>query len=249
MRGRCPGSAAPTTPAARRPADHRGHAARARAARQLAARRCEAVRRRRVRQRREEPHRRRSTTACCPRPDAVARAQVPRVHRTACPAASALCRDEFRKAFEIYPDFALTAAEDGHPIWGRSTATCARSSSPSARRRARKRRLHARSARPSRCCRTAWSKYDAGDYAAAHTPARVRAQGRACKDKTDQVRAIEAHRLHACACRRSSAQCRAEFVKIYDVDPDFDLTPAEAGHPSWTQAPSPRAKAQAQKRR
>ena len=28
------------------------------------------------------------------------------------------CRDEFRKAFEIYPDFALTPAEDGHPIWG-----------------------------------------------------------------------------------------------------------------------------------
>src|SRR5690349_23875985 len=30
----------------------------------------------------------------------------------------AQCRDEFRKAFEIYPDFALTPAEDGHPIWG-----------------------------------------------------------------------------------------------------------------------------------
>src|SRR3954468_12190183 len=29
-----------------------------------------------------------------------------------------LCRDEFRKAFEIYPEFALTAPEDGHPIWG-----------------------------------------------------------------------------------------------------------------------------------
>src|SRR6476659_4167087 len=29
-----------------------------------------------------------------------------------------LCRDEFRKAFEIYPEFALTPAEDGHPIWG-----------------------------------------------------------------------------------------------------------------------------------
>src|ERR1051326_5719312 len=29
-----------------------------------------------------------------------------------------LCRDEFRKAFEIYPDFSLTPAEDGHPIWG-----------------------------------------------------------------------------------------------------------------------------------
>ena len=30
----------------------------------------------------------------------------------------AQCRDEFRRAFEIYPEFALTAAEDGHPIWG-----------------------------------------------------------------------------------------------------------------------------------
>src|SRR6185503_16363836 len=29
-----------------------------------------------------------------------------------------LCRDEFRKAFEIYPDFALSPAEDGHPICG-----------------------------------------------------------------------------------------------------------------------------------
>src|ERR1700750_2643869 len=28
------------------------------------------------------------------------------------------CRAEFRKAFEINPDFALTPAEDGHPIWG-----------------------------------------------------------------------------------------------------------------------------------
>src|SRR5512140_201801 len=30
----------------------------------------------------------------------------------------AACRDEFRKAFEINPEFALTPAEDGHPIWG-----------------------------------------------------------------------------------------------------------------------------------
>ena len=30
----------------------------------------------------------------------------------------AQCADEFRKAFEIDPAFALTPAEDGHPIWG-----------------------------------------------------------------------------------------------------------------------------------
>ena len=29
-----------------------------------------------------------------------------------------LCRDEFRKAFEIYSDFSLSPAEEGHPSWG-----------------------------------------------------------------------------------------------------------------------------------
>jgi hypothetical protein len=42
------------------------------------------------------------------------------------------------------------------------------------------------------------------------------------------------------------AACRAEFVSIYEVDKDFDLTPAEAGHPSWTKTFAA-AKAQAKK--
>jgi len=40
--------------------------------------------------------------------------------------------------------------------------------------------------------------------------------------------------------------CRQTFVRIYDVDPNFDLTPAEAGHPSWTRTFA-QAKAQAKK--
>ncbi|MBT9566693.1 MAG: TssQ family T6SS-associated lipoprotein [Thiobacillus sp.] len=28
------------------------------------------------------------------------------------------CRDEFRKALALDPDFALTPAESGHPLWG-----------------------------------------------------------------------------------------------------------------------------------
>lgn len=28
------------------------------------------------------------------------------------------CRDEFRKALELNPDFELTPAESGHPLWG-----------------------------------------------------------------------------------------------------------------------------------
>ena len=35
-------------------------------------------------------------------------------------------------------------------------------------------------------------------------------------------------------------------MKIYDVDPSFDLTPAEAGHPSWPKTCA-QAKAQARK--
>jgi hypothetical protein len=34
--------------------------------------------------------------------------------------------------------------------------------------------------------------------------------------------------------QRRYKECRAEFIRIYDVDPNFDLAPAEAGHPSWT---------------
>jgi len=41
--------------------------------------------------------------------------------------------------------------------------------------------------------------------------------------------------------------CRAEFLKIYEIEPAFDLTPAEAGHPSWTKTFAS-AKAEAKKR-
>jgi hypothetical protein len=40
--------------------------------------------------------------------------------------------------------------------------------------------------------------------------------------------------------------CRAAFIKIYEVDPEFDLSPAEAGHPSWARTFAG-AKAQAKK--
>ena len=49
----------------------------------------------------------------------------------------------------------------------------------------------------------------------------------------DQVRALKHAAFCLCLLNRYPA-CRAEFIRIYDIDPDFDLTPAEAGHPSWT---------------
>ena len=62
--------------------------------------------------------------------------------------------------------------------------------------------------------------------------------------------------LAFCLCLQAKyRECRHEFITIYDVDPDFDLTPAEAGHPSWThtfaggqgQPPSARCAAKAAK--
>lgn len=46
---------------------------------------------------------------------------------------------------------------------------------------------------------------------------------------------VAAHKYLAfmyCAQSREKA-CRDEFRKVLDLNPDFQLTPAESGHPSW----------------
>lgn len=46
---------------------------------------------------------------------------------------------------------------------------------------------------------------------------------------------VEAHKLAAfsyCLTNRISL-CRAEFTKILDIAPQFELSPAERGHPIW----------------
>jgi hypothetical protein len=87
-------------------------------------------------------------------------------------------------------------------------------------------------------------KYDSGDYDAA---LRLLEQSlkEGLKDKNDQVRAMKFVAFSNCLKERY-ATCRASFIKIYEVNPDFDLTPAEAGHPSWTKTFAA-AKAQAKK--
>lgn len=143
-----------------------------------------------------------------------------------------LCRDEFRKAFEINPEFALTPAEDGHPIWGpvyrnvrtqliaeREAATTV-SSAPAPTNKAQQ------------LLADGMVKYDAGEYDAARKLLEA-ALTEGLKDKGNQVRAMKFIAFSDCLERRYK-ECRAQFTRIYDVDPNFDLTPAEAGHPSWT---------------
>jgi hypothetical protein len=156
-----------------------------------------------------------------------------------------LCRDEFRKAFEIYPEFALTAAEDGHPVWGpvysnvRTQLVAEREAAA-----ARKSSGFMSLGKAEQMLADGMVKYDAGDYPAAHALYQS-ALKEGLKSTEDQVRAMKYTAFTLCLTEKYS-QCRAEFVKIYDVNPRFDLTPAEAGHPSWTRTFAS-AKAQALK--
>lgn len=153
-----------------------------------------------------------------------------------------LCRDEFRKAFEIYPEFSLSSAEDGHPSWGPVYRTVR--TQLIAEREAAVRKPLIPLARAEQMLSEGIVKYDAGDYPAANTLLE-NALKEGLKTKEDQVRAMK-HVAFTLCLQNKIAPCRAEFVKIYSVDPDFDLTPAEAGHPSWTNTFA-RAKAQAKK--
>ena len=184
-----------------------------------------------------------------PRPAREGRAgprpQAPRVHPLRLGPRAAVRRPSSASAFEIDPDFALTPAEDGHPIWGpvyrtvRATLIAereaaagqaqgvARQGRADARRRAgevRRRRVRRGAQRSSR-----------------------RRCKEGLKEKKDQVRALKYSAFCLCLLDRYPA-CRAEFIKIYDVDPELRPgTPAEAGHPSWTKTFAG-AKAQAKRR-
>lgn len=50
--------------------------------------------------------------------------------------------------------------------------------------------------------------------------------------KSDKVAAHKYLAFMHCAQSRERA-CRDEFRKALELDPDFELTPAEAGHPLW----------------
>lgn len=142
----------------------------------------------------------------------------------------AQCAAEFRKAFEIDQAFALTPAEDGHPIWGPVYRTVR--ATLIAEREAAQGKPRAALPKAEQLLVDGIVKYEAGEFPEAHKLLED-ALKEGLKEKKDQVRA---HKYAAfCLCLQSKwPACRAEFIKIYDVDPEFDLTPAEAGHPSWT---------------
>jgi tetratricopeptide (TPR) repeat protein len=154
------------------------------------------------------------------------------------------CRDEFRKAFEIYPEFSLAPNEDGHPIWGpvyRNVRTQLIMEREAAQTRTR---TVIPLSRAEQMLADGLVTYSSGDYDGA-----IRTLEGALKEgvpeKADRVRAMK-HIAFSLCLKQKYRECRAQFVKIYEVDAAFDLTPAEVGHPSWSRTFAA-AKAQAKK--
>jgi tetratricopeptide (TPR) repeat protein len=146
-------------------------------------------------------------------------------------ARDASCRAEFRRAFEINPEFALSPAEDGHPIWG-PVYRDVRTQLIAEREASQGRKPSTKLGKAEQMLAEGMLKYDAGDYDASLTVLEA-AIKEGLKEKPDQVRAMKHVAFNLCL-REKWRDCRAAFMRIYEVDPDFDLTPAEAGHPSWT---------------
>ena len=73
-------------------------------------------------------------------------------------------------------------------------------------------------------------QYEAGQYKRAAATLQ-----QALEQNLAPARRVSAHKHLAfiyCTSNRV-AQCRNEFSKAIEVDPRFDLAPAEAGHPHW----------------
>lgn len=73
--------------------------------------------------------------------------------------------------------------------------------------------------------------YEDGDYQTALIMLR-KAQEMGLEDKRDQVTAHKYLAFIHCVSGREK-QCREEFRKTLQIDPGFELKPAEAGHPVW----------------
>jgi hypothetical protein len=88
------------------------------------------------------------------------------------------------------------------------------------------------------------AKYAAGNFDAAHKQF-VAALKLGLASRQDQITALK-HSAFCLCLLEKKISCRSEFGKIFAIDPNFDLAPAEAGHPSWSK-PFADAKKRAQR--
>ena len=140
------------------------------------------------------------------------------------------CKEEFDKMLTLDPKFDLSAAEAGHPTWGpvfrlvRTEIELRKSGRtfPVAKSKVL--------TSGEKSMLDAMKAYDDADY-----PKAIKSFQDALKETLTNADRVAAHKFIAfsyCLTNRMSL-CRAEFEPIFKLDANFDLEPAEAGHPSW----------------
>ena len=141
-----------------------------------------------------------------------------------------VCKEEFEKAFVLDPNFDLTPAEAGHPTWGPifrlvKTEIELRKSGKSLPAQVVK-----VPAPGEKLVADAMKSYEDGDY-----PKAIKLFQDSLKETlvpADQIQALKYTAFSYCLTNRLTL-CRAEFEKILQLNPAFELEAAEAGHPSW----------------
>lgn len=141
-----------------------------------------------------------------------------------------ICKEEFEKAFALDPNFELSPAEVGHPTWG----PIFRLVKAEMELKKSGRSLPVVPVKPptagEKILAEAMKAYDDADYNKA-----IKLFQDAAKEAlppADQIRALKFTAFSYCLTNRMSL-CRAEFERILQLDPAFELEAAEAGHPSW----------------
>jgi Tfp pilus assembly protein PilF len=139
------------------------------------------------------------------------------------------CKEEFEKVITLDPKFDLTPAEAGHPIWGpiyRLTKTEIELRKSGRALPAITKPLTA----GEKLIQDGMKNYDDADYNKS-----IKSFQDALKETLTDANRIGAHKFLAfsyCLTNRTTL-CRAEFEAIFKIDENFDLAPAEAGHPAW----------------
>ncbi len=142
----------------------------------------------------------------------------------------AICREEFEKAFALDPKFDLSPAEAGHPIWGSVFRNVKADVEAKRSGRTAPPPVPKALSAGEKLLSDGMSAYDEADYVKS-----VKLFQDAMKETLTTENQIKARKFSAfsyCLSTRMTL-CRQEFDKIFLLAPDFDLEPAEAGHPSW----------------
>jgi tetratricopeptide (TPR) repeat protein len=138
------------------------------------------------------------------------------------------CREQFQAILKAEPKFALAANEASHPVWG-PVWRSVKGAADEQRAVAKANGLLASGAQ--QMLAQGLKEYEEGKFKqAADTLQNALRSG--LPGRTDETIAHKYSAFSYCLTQRR-ALCRAEFRKIFALDPGFQLLPAENGHPGW----------------